>query len=136
MGHAVKAREDAVAGRFHDIGTRVAQPLHHLDAFMTDGKQTGFADNMVLEFNALHEIHLHMHKHHVHVAPVNRLLEHMLEIGAPSEVEIVALGSVVHMYKRIQVAHSHLDRSGKFVIVCLHIKKGECCFPVISILSF
>ena len=62
-----------------------------------------------------------MHQHQVKGAPIYRPLEDILEISAATEVELVALDAVVHMIKRIQIAHLDLDWNREFEIYGFHL---------------
>ena len=118
---SVKTGENAVTSGLDHIGTRISQLLHHFNAFVTDGDDSGFTDKLVVEFHALFEIELHVDENQVHSAPIHRDAQDVLEIAAPTVIEIVALCTIVDVHKRVQITHPHLDRHGELIGVGLHL---------------
>lgn len=111
----VKTSEDTVAGGLNDARTRVPQLLHHFNAFLTNGENFGFADNAVVKLNALLEIQFHVNEHHIHCVPIDGLIEDVFKITAATIVEIVTLGAVVRVGKRVQITHANLNGHGELV---------------------
>ena len=127
---SVEAGQNTLAGGLDDACAQVAQLLLHAETLLADADDSGLADDLVVEADAVFEVHAHMHEHEVEGGPVDGQLQHVLQIIAPSEVKVMALRTIVDMHKRIKVAHANLDRHG-VMKGCRHgaIKKKKALKP-------
>ena len=123
---SVEAGEHALAGGLDNACAQVAQLLLHAETLVADADDSGLADDLVVEADAVFEVHTHMHQHQVEGGPVDSQPQHVLQVVAPSEVKVMALSAIVDMHERVQVAHTDLDWHG-VLKGCRHgaIKKKE-----------
>ena len=129
-GGAVQACQDTLAGGLDDACAQVAQLLLHPETLMAEADDPGLADQLVVEADAVAEVHAHMHEHEVEGGPVDGHLQHMLQVVAPSVVEVVTLRPVVDMHEGVQVAHADLYGNGELESVSHDgIKKKKALKP-------
>jgi len=86
----------------------IHQLLHHLEALVPYFSHFTKTYNLIIEFDAIVEIQINMYQHKVKGTPIDGFMKHMFKKSATSIVKIMTLYSVVHMVKRVQIAHFYL----------------------------
>ena len=89
----------------------ILKALLHLEAGVAYLRDATLADNGVVEQHWVAKVQVHVDEDVFKGQPIDFALKDILEITAPTHVEVVALRPVVDVVIRVEVAHADLYRT-------------------------